>query len=78
VLASLRVSLRKSFPGHQFLERIFPCRLIQYTGCAGIGSVAKNKKGDAPLYFSEQILKCQILSGSFPWGDDSGLCPVVL
>jgi hypothetical protein len=28
-----------------------------------IGSVAKNKKGGAPLYFSGQILKCQILSG---------------
>jgi hypothetical protein len=33
------------------------------------GSVAKNKKGGALLYFSGQILKCQILSGVISVGN---------
>jgi hypothetical protein len=45
-------------PQHQQAERTYPI----------LGSVAKNKKGGAPLYFSEQILKCQILSGVISGG----------
>ena len=52
--------------------------LVSLEGIVSLGSVAKNKKRGAPLYFSGQILKCQILSGVASVGDDSGLCQVVL
>ncbi len=43
-----------------------------------MGSIAKNKKRGALLYFSEQILNVRFQMASFPWGDDSRLCPMVL